>query len=130
MASNQHAVLVVAEGALLPFVHGQQAKKEQAFTEFVQFLRQQVPSGVSDVRARYLIRDTPPNAYDLILCKWTGKLMVDTALAGFTGCSVHLWQGDFVLVPFATATCKLKQVPTWSYLLQTLLDRERISLGG
>jgi 6-phosphofructokinase 1 len=142
-----HAVLVVAEGAIAPlekteaavgpsgqsrspstFQQGKQAEKRKAFDELLERLEESVGCKVCDVRARYLIRDTQPNASDLILCKWTGKLMVDTALAGFTGCSVHLWQGDFVLVPFSSATCKLKQVTTWGYLLQTLLDRERIAL--
>lgn len=126
MQKNGHAVLVVAEGALTEFRHGDAQQKEEAFNNFLKKVRQRFK--VADVRARYLIRDTPPNSFDLDLCKWSGKLMVDTALAGFTNCSVNLWQGDYVLVPFETATCQLKQVVPWSYYLQTLLDRERLAL--
>lgn len=127
MKKNGHAVLVVAEGALAAFRQGSAQEKEEAFSNFVKKLRQRFGS-VADVRARYLMRDTPPNSFDLDLCKWSGKLMVDTALAGFTNCSVNLWQGDYVLVPFETATAQLKQVVLWSYYLQTLRDRERLAL--
>jgi 6-phosphofructokinase 1 len=128
MKKNKHAVLVVAEGAMADFRHGNSQQKEEAFTNFLRKLRQRFK--VADVRARYLMRDTPPNSFDLDLCKWSGKLMVDTALAGFTNCCVSLWQGDYVLVPFESATCRLKQVLPWSYYLQTLLDRERLALLG
>jgi 6-phosphofructokinase 1 len=127
MQKNGHAVIVVAEGALEEFRHGNTEAKEEAFTNFLRRLRQRFKA-VADVRARYLMRDTPPNSFDLDLCKWSGKLMVDTALAGFTECSVQLWQGDYVLVPFETAVGRLKQVVPWSYYLQTLRDRERLVL--
>jgi 6-phosphofructokinase 1 len=126
---NGHAVLVVAEGALSAFQHGAAEQKQEAFNVFLGRLRERYGALV-DVRARYLMRDTAPNSFDLELCKWSGKLMVDTALAGFTRCSVNLWQGDYVLVPFEAATAQLKQVAPWSYFLQTLLDRERLGLHG
>jgi 6-phosphofructokinase 1 len=122
-----HAVVVVAEGALHSFRQGNVQEKEEAFNSFVRKCRDRF-GAVADVRARYLMRDTAPTTFDLDLCKWSGKLMVDTALAGFTGCTVNLWQGDFVLVPFETATARLKQVVPWSYYLQTLRDRERLAL--
>lgn len=112
---RKHAVLVVAEGALLEFKHGDREQREQAFTRFVQRVKARFPNyGLVDVRPRHLIRGTPPCSYDLDLAKYTGYLMADTALAGFTNCAVQLWQGNHVLVPLPTAVAHLGQVQPWS----------------
>ena len=131
-----HAVLVVAEGAMPGYRFGDSDAKAKAFETLFSKIKQSYgldrkksgkePFSISDVRTRYLVRSTPPNTYDIELCKVTGKLMVDTALAGFTGCAVHRWQNDYVLVPFRTATERLKRVPIWDYFLQTFLDRLRV----
>ncbi len=112
---RQHAVLVIAEGALAEFRHGNRAQKRQAFTNFVAKLGGRFPTyGLVDIRPRHLIRGTPPDSFDLDLAKYTGYLMADTALAGFTDCSVQLWQGNHVLVPLSTAVARLRQVELWS----------------
>jgi 6-phosphofructokinase 1 len=114
---RKHAVLVVAEGALEQFRHGSHAGKEQAFSDFIERLRSHFPfpdHGVVDIRPRHLVRGTAPCSFDLDLAKYTGYLMADAALAGFTNCSVQLWQGSYVLVPLSTAVGRLAQVPLWS----------------
>ena len=131
---NQHAVIVVAEGALRAFHHGDAEAKTRAFDEFLNHLKSFLKStygarhGIVDVRPKYLIRGTPPNSFDIDLCKWTGKLLVDTALAGYTDCSVQMWQGEYVIVPLKLAAGKERQVQVSSYFVQTLLDRERLAL--
>ncbi len=135
-----HAVLVVAEGAMPEYKWRDAGAKDQAFASLLGTLKQRYgaareaarkrPFGISDVRTRYLVRSTPPNTYDIELCKMTGKLMVDTALAGFSGCTVNRWQNDFVLVPLATATERLKEVPTWDFFYQSFLDRVRVEKTG
>jgi len=115
LAKRRHALIVVAEGALLDFEHGQSHKKELAFASLVGKLRECFPGvGLVDVRPRYLIRGTTPRSYDLDLAKYTGYLMVDTALRGFTDCSVQLWQNEYVLVPLALAAASPNKVPLWS----------------
>jgi 6-phosphofructokinase 1 len=115
LKKRKHAVLVIAEGALKQFQQGQQQEKERAFTDFVARLKGRFPDrGLVDVRPRHLIRGTLPCSFDLDLAKYTGYLMADTALAGFTNCSVQLWQGNYVLVPLPTAVARLGQVQMWS----------------
>lgn len=133
---KSHAVVVVAEGAMPEYQWRNAGAKDRAFANLLSRMKQRYnierekaakeAFGISDVRTRYLVRSTPPNTYDIELCKVTGKLMVDTALAGFTGCSVNRWQNDYVLVPFKTATERTKKVPVWDYFFQTFLDRLRI----
>ncbi|MBI1926842.1 6-phosphofructokinase [Candidatus Poribacteria bacterium] len=133
---NDHAVVVVTEGAMPEYKWRDAGAKDRAFANLLSKMKQRYgparadagkePFGISDVRTRYLVRGTPPNTYDIELCKVTGRLMVDTALAGFTGCGVHRWQNDYVLVPFHTATERLKEVPVWDIFLQTFFDRLRV----
>ena len=114
LMKRKHAVLVVAEGALEEFQHGSSEQKEQAFSNFIGRLKARFPKyKLVDVRPRYLIRGTPPNSFDLDLAKYTGYLMADTALAGYTDCAVQLWQGDYVLVPLTAAVARLGQVQLW-----------------
>jgi 6-phosphofructokinase 1 len=131
-----HAVVVVAEGAMPEYQWRDEGAKSQAFTNLLaemkhRFGRVREEAGkekydISDVRTRYLVRTTPPNTFDLELCKVTGKLMVDTGLAGFTGCGVHRWQNEYVLVSFRTATERLKEVPDWNFFFQDFLDKLRV----
>ena len=79
--------------------------------------------GILTNEPRHLIRSTPPNTFDIDLCKYTGKLMVDAALAGYTDCAVNLWQNEYVLVPLATATAKLKEVNIASYYFLSMMEK-------
>ena len=114
LEKRDHAVLVLAEGALEEFRHGNRAVKARAFASFLERLKQRFPQrDFVDIRPRYLIRGTPPNSFDLDLAKYSGYLMADAALSGYTNCSVQLWQGNYVLVPLPTAVARLGQVPLW-----------------
>ena len=131
-----HAVVVVAEGAMPEYQWRDEGAKVQAFNNLLAEMKDRFGPAreeagkerydISDVRTRYLVRTTPPNTFDLELCKVTGKLMVDAGLAGFTGCGVHRWQNEYVLVPFRTATERLKEVPDWNFFLQDFLDKLRV----
>jgi 6-phosphofructokinase 1 len=133
---NDHAVIIVAEGAMPEYQWRDHGARDLAFANLHSKLKKRFgpdretagkrPFSISDVRTRYLVRSTPPNTFDIELCKVTGKMMVDTALAGFTGCTVNRWQNDYVLVPFETATSEMKKVPVWDYFYQTFLDKQRI----
>ncbi len=138
-----HAVLVVAEGASLRWVnsifqHGAQAEKEQSFDSLTKHivgaLKPYTKSpkwprgfGVFTNMPRHLIRSTKPNTFDIDLCKETGKLMVDTALAGFTDCSVNLWHGQYVLVPLEATTACLSRVDIAGYYFLSMWERYLLS---
>lgn len=49
----------------------------------------------------YLIRAVPPGAEDLIYAERLGDLVVDSALAGYTGFMLSQWLTGWVLVPLA-----------------------------
>ena len=133
-----HALLVVAEGAtaalakeLGSFEHGAHAAKQTAFDSLVQLLKdrlktklsQEAGSAVFASQPKHLIRSTAPNSEDIDLCKQTGKLMVDTALAGTSRCVVSLWQGRFVLVPMGAAMAVLKRVDVGGYYFLSMMEK-------
>ncbi len=131
-----HALLVVAEGATIKaqsaivkdtelesFRQGIKQEQEKAFADLVDYVKLKTGYSVFFSQPRHLIRATSPNGFDTDLCKYTGKLMVDTALSGFTRCAVHLWQGNYVLVPLETAVAKLKRVDTAEYYFITMWEK-------
>ncbi len=123
---NRHAVLVVAEGATRLYVDAESKAPDAAFRTLVERL---TAAGRFDKervfvsQPAHLVRSTPPNAYDIDLCKQTGKLMVDTALAGFTRGVVSSWHGQFVMVPMETAVARLKQVDVGAYYLLSMTEK-------
>ncbi|HEX3046858.1 MAG TPA: 6-phosphofructokinase [Bacillota bacterium] len=138
---RRHALLVIAETAtikicsalqnetqpqakLMEFSQGITDFKEKAFEVVVAKIKEKkLGVGILVSQPKHLIRATPPNGFDIDLCKYTGKLMVDTALGGFTGCSVHLWQGNYVLVPLVTAIEDVKNVDIDSYYFKSTQEK-------
>ena len=143
---NQHAVLVIAEGASQMLADG---KSSDAFPKLVAAVEKGVKSAADQIcqqdrpeakkhagqpvlpigygiltnEPRHQIRSTPPNTFDIDLCKYTGKLMVDAALAGYTDCAVNLCQNEYMLVPLATATARLKIVNIASYYFLSMMEK-------
>jgi len=128
---KNHALLVAAEGASLSeqFKHGASASKKHAFEEMVvqlvDFMKQAgcPEPPVFTSRPQHLIRSIPPDPFDIDLCKQTGKLLVDSALAGFGRCVVSLWQGRFCLVPMSLAVAQLKQVNITGYYAASVMEK-------
>lgn len=129
-----HALLVVAEGASGTFAHGQSDKKQNDFAQLFERLRDkiiefapEIPRGdIISNRPQHLIRSVPPLATDLRLCKMLGKLMVDTALAGFSGCTVSRLHARFCLVPFALAAGSKRKVALDEDLVSIFLDKRSL----
>lgn len=135
--SRGHALLVVAEGATVrlhtalgQFTHGSQEAKREAFDELVTCFRarlttrlcKQMPH-VFASQPKHLIRSTPADSSDVDLCKQTGKLMVDAALAGMGQCVVCLWHGRFVLVPMHLAAMQPKRVDISGYYFLSMVEK-------
>lgn len=143
LAQKGHAVVVIAEGAVPALVdaraafeqhlvHEQtdefRALKARAFQEFVDWLKRELKK--SDVHhetmynlPQHLIRACGPNGFDAALCKLLGKLLADSAMAGFTDCAVSMWHGRAVLVPLALMSSMTKQVHTSSYFAASMLRK-------
>jgi len=134
---KHHALLIVAEGAtgrakayiknnpdfVKSFEHGDEDEKAQNFAALAEHIKKICKTKVFSNQPRHLIRATPPNCFDTDLCKYTGKLMVDTALAGYTRCSVQLWQNNYVIVPLETAIAELKKVDTTEYYFTSMREK-------
>jgi 6-phosphofructokinase 1 len=126
-----HAILVVAEGAtsLGKWKHGNSGAKQSAFDLLVDNITTDLKKrsgGAPPIFTsvpKHLIRSTPPNSSDVDLCKQTGKLMVDAALSGLSGCVVSLWHGQFVAVPMRLATAKLKRVDMAGYYVLSMMEK-------
>ncbi len=144
---RNHALLVVAEGAVPilkvaldaqkagqpptakvaeQFTQGAREKLDNAFLGLMEYFKQHIAPDIFYVQPRHLIRATPPNGFDIDLCKYTGRLMVDTAMAGYTACTVNLWQGNYVLVPIETAVAGLKKVNTYDYYYNSMTEKYRL----
>lgn len=119
LIQNKHALLVVAEGASRHFgEHGGRIARDKAFHSMVAEIARglgQEPDDVLVSRPRHLIRSIRPNTYDIELCKDTGRLMVDTALAGYSRCGVQRWEGRYCTVPFHLSASKRKKANLGAY---------------
>jgi 6-phosphofructokinase 1 len=134
-----HAVVVVAEGATPKLMYPREAmehahsddfrrKKEEAFHQLVNWFRNELTkAGVSnDVMhsmPQHLIRSTQPNGFDAALCKYTGKLLADSALAGYTDCAVSMWHGRPALVPLKLMIDQKKFVQPNGYFAASMLRK-------
>jgi hypothetical protein len=49
--------------------------------------------------------------------------MVDSALAGFSGCAVSPWHAQFCLVPFSLASARKRYVDLADDLVSIFLDK-------
>ncbi len=144
---KQHAVVVLAEGAVPglvdpklayeatidlggAFKHGGDFRKlkETALTQFVEWLKDEltdrgVKNGLMSNYPQHLIRATGPNGFDSVLCKYIGKLMADTAAAGFTDCAVTCWHGRQVIVPLELIAGATRNVHPNSYFPASMMSR-------
>jgi len=135
---RRHAILVVAEGATAAltkdvgsFTHGAHAAKQAGFDSMVKLLTERLnkrfepakPPPVFTSQPKHLIRSSAPNSEDIDLCKQTGKLMVDAALAGMSRCVICLWGGRFVLVPMGAATTSLRRVDVGGYYFLSMMEK-------
>lgn len=136
---KRHALIVVAEGALGPYEHGERTKLVMPFKDLVVALKRSLEDAsgrergsgwlkevkVTPMELTYLVRDNPPRSYDIALCKFIGKAMVDAALAGYTDCMVARWCGEYALIPLSLATALTSRVDPHDYFFRTMAEKYR-----
>jgi 6-phosphofructokinase 1 len=127
-----HALLVVAEGATarVPWALLERESKTVGFDALAAYITGAVKHGLGVASLevvisapKHLIRSTPPGSSDVDLCKQTGKLLVDAALAGLSNAVVALWHGEFVAVPMGLAVAELKRVDVGSYYFLSMMEK-------
>ena len=112
LAQRAHAVIVVAEGAGQDLVAGANSAKDASGNVKLQdigiFLRDRIQAyfkaeGIPMVMRyfdpSYIVRSSPANAEDAILCHLYARNAVHAAMAGKTGLGISLSNDQFVHVP-------------------------------
>lgn len=106
LASKGHAVVCVAEGAFqgVESTAEKDASGNPVLRDAGKFLKTELAARVRDVDVKYIdpsymIRSTPANSGDRILCKVLGHSAVHAAFSGYTGVTVGLVNGHYALLP-------------------------------
>jgi 6-phosphofructokinase 1 len=118
-----HAMVVVAEGAgqdlLAQAASGRDASGNATLKDIGPFLRARieahfaqagVPLVMRYIDPSYLVRSSPANAADSILCDQFARHAVHAAMAGKTGVVIGLVHDQFVHVPINLLTNRTKRV--------------------
>jgi 6-phosphofructokinase 1 len=137
-----HALVVVAEGAgqdLLQNVETEcDASGNVTLKDIGVFLRARIeahfaaaglPMVMRYIDPSYLVRSSPANAADSILCDLFARYAVHAAMAGKTGLVIGQLHGMFIHVPIELLTARTKRLdpdgPEWAAVLAATGQPER-----
>ncbi len=121
ITERRHAVIVVAEGAGQHFFANQPERRDASgnlkLGDIGVFLKDRIttyfqqlnnPVTLKYIDPSYLIRTTPANPMDQLLCGRLAQNAVHAAMAGKTGVLIGMWHGHMTHVP-TTALTGIKQ---------------------
>ncbi len=130
--TRHHAVVVVAEGALMKAVNETDASGNKRLQDIGIFLRDAISdymksNGISHsvkyIDPSYIIRSVPANAADGVYCLQLGHDAVHAAMAGKTNLVVGRWHGLNVHIPIKVVTMQRKVIdpkrPLWRSVLES-----------
>jgi 6-phosphofructokinase 1 len=137
-----HAVVVVAEGAGQDLLENSQAERDASgnvkLMDIGLFLREQIESYFKAEKVpivmryfdpNYLVRSSPANSEDSILCDLFARHAVHAAMAGKTGLVIGYLHDRFIHVPIERLTSRKKAMdpngPAWSAVLAATGQPER-----
>ncbi len=129
-----HAVVVVAEGAGQELLHDPKAERDASgnvkLADIGPFLRERIkahfkaenlPLVMRYFDPSYLVRSSPANAEDSILCDLFARNAAHAAMAGKTGLIIGYLHDRFIHVPIELLTKEKKRLdpdsPAWSAVL-------------
>ena len=132
--SRKHAVIVVAEGAGQNLLESSENKRDASGNVLLKdiglfmkekiesyFKIEQVPIVMRYIDPSYIIRSSPANAEDSILCDLFARNAVHAAMAGKTGLVIGYLHSMFIHVPIELLTSRVKTMDTsgvaWSAVL-------------
>jgi 6-phosphofructokinase 1 len=135
LLTRKHALIVVAEGAGQDLLEGGPAEydasgnlKQRDIGAFLKqqivdyFRRENVPIVLRYIDPSYLIRSTPANTGDSLLCDQLARNAVHAAMAGKTDLIVGLWQNHFVYVPIEVVVRNKKRLREENELWAAVLE--------
>ena len=137
-----HALIVVAEGAGQDLLQNAQtecdASGNMRLKDIGVFLRARIeahfaaaglPMVMRYMDPSYLVRSSPANAADSILCDLFARYAVHAAMAGKTGLVIGQLHDHFIHVPIELLTARSKRLdpdgPEWAAVLATTGQPER-----
>jgi len=134
LATREHAVVVVAEGAGQDWMPSRtkehDASGNRRLADVGPFLKQKIqescaaaslPVKVKYFDPSYHIRSVPATAADSLLCERLARNAVHAAMAGKTDMLIGLWHNHFIHVPLAISTGAKKQLSPEGELWQAVL---------
>jgi 6-phosphofructokinase 1 len=139
---RQHALIVVAEGAGQQLLHHDMAERDASgnvrLGDIGFFLRDRIEAHFAAARLpivmryidpSYLVRSSPANAADSILCDLFARNAVHAAMAGKTGLVIGQLHDEFVHVPIELLASRTKRLdpdgPDWGAVLAATGQPER-----
>jgi 6-phosphofructokinase 1 len=140
--SRAHALVVVAEGAGQDLLdqsgNERDASGNVKSSDIGLFMREQIeayfkaeniPVVMRYIDPSYLVRSSPANAEDSILCDQFARHAVHAAMAGKTGLVIGYLHSEFIHVPIELLTSRKKSIDTngfvWSAVLAATGQPER-----
>jgi 6-phosphofructokinase 1 len=133
LASRQHAVIAVAEGAGQELFQGTDqtdASGNRRYGDVGLLLRERIEAHFRSGRIAltlkyidpsYIIRSVPASTEDAVLCDQYGRLAVHAAMAGTTDAVVCFCRGMFALVPSTLVTSSKRHMTLDSVLWRGVL---------
>jgi 6-phosphofructokinase 1 len=142
VVKRAHAVIVVAEGAGQDLLAGAGSVRDASGNVKLQdigvFLRDRIEAHFKAVQTAmvmryfdpsYIVRSSPANAEDSIVCDLFARHAAHAAMAGKTGLVIGYLNDKFIHVPIELLTSRKKQLDTsalaWSAVLATTGQPER-----
>ena len=135
LATRDHAVIVVAEGAGQDLVGGTDlgtdASGNKKFADIGLFLKDEIArhfqasgteANVKYIDPSYIIRAVPASPEDRIFCQTLGRHAVHAAMAGKTGLVVARWHQRFVHLPMGLVTRGRRKVDPQGDLWRSVLE--------
>ncbi len=131
---RKHALIVVAEGAGQDILAGKDAGRDASGNlllndigiflrdEIVRFFKnEKIPVVMRYIDPSYLIRSSPANAEDSILCDLFARNAVHAAMAGKTGLVIGYIHDKFIHVPIELLASEVKQLDTAGFAWRAAL---------
>ena len=140
--NRSHALVVVAEGAgqdlLVQNSNERDASGNVKIQDIGLFMREKIeayfkaekiPVVMRYIDPSYLVRSSPANAEDSILCDLYARHAVHAAMAGKTGLVIGYLHNEFIHVPIEVITSRKKSIDTngfvWSAVLAATGQADR-----
>ena len=129
-----HAVVVIAEGAGQDLIANLPAETDASgnkrLADIGTYLKQrivdhfaqvQLPVDVKYFDPSYIIRSTPANCDDALLCDQLARNAAHAAMAGKTNVVIGFWNNAFTHIPIAMAVAEKKQIDPEGMLWTSVL---------